>query len=343
MSGFSGELWPIHPRRLPDELLSFWILRTAHANRIKLQTFTNVTFGRDASPWARDIDRSASPAFLETLSRRTGATVDDLRAGMLSSYEGIAFEHHNMNGNTPWILPLGIYHRTRKAYGMQFCPACLFEDRIPYFRRRWRLAFSTICDRHGTLLFDRCPQCASPVVYFRNELGRRKAGRLGIHTLCWRCEYDLRRAPHWSADWLDAQTYSALRSLLTFLDDGFAVVGSHCFNFVHLFLAGLHRLCEMLCGNGRQRGHDRLKQVVSQETGLALPNGPGSVSFEKLTLTDRHKVLLGAIWLMCDWPERFVSVCGSAHLCRTFFRGDLEIVPYWFDDILRSGLRTVHR
>lgn len=171
MLGLSGNLWPIHPHRLPDELLSFWILRVAHANRLKLQTFTNLALGRNASPWARDIDRSASDELLSQLSAQTGSSVEELRGGMLSAYEGILFEHHNAQGNSQWILPLGVYHRTRRAYGMQFCPACLFWDGIPYFRRRWRLAFATICDRHGTLLHDRCPHCAAPVIYFRNDVG----------------------------------------------------------------------------------------------------------------------------------------------------------------------------
>lgn len=338
MGGFSGELWPIHPHRLPDELLSFWILRTAHANRIKLQTFTNATFGPDASPWARDIDRSASPAFLATLSQRTGALVDDLKAGMLSSYEGIVFERHNALGTTPWILPLGIYHRTRKAYGMQFCPACLFEDAIPYFRRQWRLAFATICDRHGTLLHDRCPECESPVIYFRNDLGRRKTGSLGNHTMCWQCGYDLRRAPHWGADWLDAQTYISLRSLLTFIDEGLAVAGPHCFDYAHLFLAILHRVCEMLASNGTRRRYDRLKEVVARETGLALPQGAGRVAFESLGLVNRHRILLGALWLVIDWPQRFVAICTKARLGRAFLLADLDVVPYWFDRLLKLRL-----
>lgn len=338
MGGFSGELWPVHPHRLPDELLSFWILRTAHANRIKLQTFTNTTFGRDASPWARDVDRSASPAFLAILSKRTGSPVEDLKGGMLSNYEGIVFERHNAAGKTPWVLPLGIYHRTRKAYGMQFCPACLFEDPVPYFRRQWRLAFATICDRHGTLLHDRCPQCGAPVIYFRNDLGHRQKGRLGDHTLCWQCQYDLRRAAMWGADWLDAETYIALRSLLTFIDGGFAVAGPHFFDYAHLFLAVLHRVCEMLTSNGTKRRYDRLKEVVARETGLGLPHGTGRGAFESLDVMGRHRVLLCSLWLMLDWPERFVAICGKAQLSRAFLLGDLDVAPYWFEQVLKGHL-----
>lgn len=338
MTNLSGNLWPIHPHRLPDELLSFWMLRSAHANRIKLQTFTNVTFGRTASPWARDIDRCASPAFLTTLSERTGSAVEELSAGMLSSYEGIVFEHHNPSGNTAWILPLGIYHRTRTAYGMQYCPACLFSDPIPYFRKRWRLAFATICDQHGTLLQDRCPQCSAPVIYFRNDLGHRKHGSLGNHTLCWRCGFDLRRAPAVGGDYLDAESYTALRSLLTFIDDGVGVAGDHYFQYPHLFLQGLHRVCEMLASSGTRRRYDKLKQVLSEETGLSLPESDGRGVFEHFSVYERHRVLLSALWLLMDWPERFSRICEKASLSRSYILGDLDLVPYWFDRVLKDRL-----
>lgn len=338
MTQFSGELWPVHPHRLPDELLSFWILRVAHANRIKLQTFTNTTFSRTESPWARDIDRSASPGFIERLSLRTGATVEDIRGGMLSSYEGIVFERHNEKGNTPWILPLGVYHRTRRAYGMQFCPQCLFWDTEPYFRRRWRLAFATICDKHGSLLHDRCPQCQAPVIYFRNDLGHRKGFSLANHTQCWQCGFDLRRAPIWGADWLDAQSYIVLRSLLTFIDDGLAVAGQHLAGYAHLFLEVLHCVCRMLASGGTRRRYDLLRTYVTKNTGLSLPTATGRAVFERLGLSDRHRVLLSALWLLADWPDRFAEACQQACVTSSLVVGDQTSMPYWFDSSARRIL-----
>jgi hypothetical protein len=338
MPPYSGEIWPVHPHRLPDELLSFWILRVAHANRIKLQTFTNTTFGKKASPWARDIDRSADDDFIDRLSLRTGATVADIRGGMLSSYEGIIFEHHNERGNTAWILPLGIYHRTRRAYGMQFCPQCLFWDKEPYFRRRWRLALATICDKHGTLLHDRCPQCGVPVIFFRNDLGHRKGFSLANHTRCWQCGFDLRSAPVWGADWLDAQSYIALRSLLTFIDIGIAVCGQHFVDYANLFLNVLHRLCEILVSSGSRRPFNRLKALVSGLTGTPLPAVPEHAVFERLGLRDRHRALLCAMWLLMEWPDRFLKVFREAGVSRSYILGDMPTAPYWFEQLLNVEL-----
>lgn len=338
MAHFSGELWPVHPRRFPDELLSFWILRVAHANRVKLQTFTNTTFPRTESPWAKDIDRSASPAFIERLSLRTGASVEEIKGGMLTSYEGTVFERHNEMGNTPWVLPLGVYHRTRRAYGMQFCPQCLFWDEEPYFRRRWRLAFVTICDKHGNLLHDRCPQCEAPVVFFRNDLGHRKGYSLADHTRCWQCGFDLRRSPVWGADWLDAQSYITLKSLITFIDSGMAVAGQHLIAYAHLFLEALHCICRMLTSSGRYRRYDQFQAVVSEITGSPLPAPVSRAVFEQLGLSDRHRVLLSALWLLSGWPSRLVDTCRRSRMFRPSVVGDAVSIPYWFDSELRYSL-----
>lgn len=338
MAHFSGELWPVHPRRLPDELLSFWILRVAHANRVKLQTFTNTTFDRGASPWARDIDRSAWPEFIQRLSLRTGATVEDIKGGMLSTYEGIVFERHNEKGNTPWILPLGIYHRTRRSYGMQFCPQCLFWDEEPYFRRRWRLAFATICDKHGNLLHDRCPQCQAPVIFFRNDLGHRRDFSLTDHTLCWQCGFDLRRAPVWGGDWLDAHSYIALRSLLTFLDGGLAVAGQQLIEYAHLFLEMLHGVCGMLASSGNRRRFAQLQTYVSERTGVTLPAITDRAIFERLSLLERHRIVLSALWLLEDWPHKFVEACRQARVTWSSVVGDRTSIPYWFDSSARCLL-----
>jgi hypothetical protein len=90
----------------------------------------------------------------EILAARAGMTIAALRAGMLP-YPG------TKTGDS-WLLSVGRLGRrpqNEEAGWIQYCPACLAEDRTPYFRRRWRLVVSTCCPRHGVILADRCPVC----------------------------------------------------------------------------------------------------------------------------------------------------------------------------------------
>lgn len=333
--GLSGNLWPVHPHRLDDELLSFWIVRIAHANRIKLQTFTTLAFGGEATLWNRDIDRSADDALLGALSTQTGSSVEELRGGMLSAYEGTLFERHNAFGNTKWILPLGIYHRTRRDNGVQFCPLCLSFDPTPFFRRSWRLAFSTICDQHGTMLHDCCPACGAPVVYFRNDLGRRSDYRIGDHVSCWQCGFDLRRAPAYGPSAPDGKSIVALRTLVAFHDLGWFFQGDTDIQYGHLYFDALHHLV-MFLSSGRGR---RLLEFIERETGwrAAIEYPLARLHFEQRPVGVRHELLVSALWLLDDWPSRFVRAATAAGLSQSrILRG--ESLPFWFESEIRLTL-----
>lgn len=62
----------------------------------------------------------------------------------------------------PWFLTLGSRNRKRHG-GLQFCPQCFTEDKEPYFRYYWRLAWHTGCLKHNVSLLDRCTNCHAPV------------------------------------------------------------------------------------------------------------------------------------------------------------------------------------
>lgn len=335
LPGLSGDVWPVHPHRMDDELLSCWIVRTAYANHLKLQSFTTLALGREAALWNRDIDRSATGSLLERLSNQTGSTADELRGGMLAGYESLLFERHNPNGNTKWILPLGVYHRKRRSYGVQFCPLCLFLDPVPYYRRRWRLAFSTVCDVHGSMLHDRCPQCGVPVVYFRNDLGFRSGYRLGDLVSCWVCDFDLRRAPAYSPSGPDGKSILALRSLGTFHDLGWWFQGGEAIPYSPLYFAALHHLLMILPS---ARGA-RLLDYIERQTGwrASLTDVRKRSPFESRPISVRHDLLVSALWLLDDWPERFVRAATAAGLSQSrILRG--ELLPFWFESEIRLNL-----
>ena len=336
MPGLSGKLWPVHPHRFPDELLSSWLVRLAHSNGLKLQTFSTLALGRTATLWNRDIDRCANDALLATLADQTGSTIDELKHGLLSIYEGVIFERANPNGNTPWILPLGIYHGTRRGFGMQFCPLCLFHDPAPYFRRHWRLALVTICDRHGILLHDRCPQCGAPVACFRNDLGHRDNYRLDAHTLCSQCEFDLRRAAAVSPPAVDAQSAMALRSLVCFHDLGWWFCGQHTINYSTLFFNALRHLAAWL---PTRRG-PRLLAIIESRTGWGARAMQRSI-FEFRPINDRHYLLATAIWLLHNWPHRFIETARSAGLPQShILLGKSH--PFWFEADVAEPLSAAH-
>src|SRR5438552_475194 len=66
------------------------------------------------------------------------------------------------NGVSPWLLSIGLRGGRRHRPWLQYCPYCLHDDPDPYFRRRWRLTFVTVCPPHRCRLLDRCAACGAP-------------------------------------------------------------------------------------------------------------------------------------------------------------------------------------
>lgn len=270
--GLSGTRLPVHPQPLPDELLTHWFMRLAHANQVKAQTLADWTFGKPSSFWARDQDKLASPAVISRLAGMTGKLPDELLALTFAPFEGVLYQHHNPNGNTRWIMPLGVYHRTRRRYGLQFCPLCLATDAEPYFRRSWRLAFTTVCERHGVLMHDRCHQCGATVAFFRRELGHRDEHRFDPAARCHACGSELSRAPAWDPSAGDVHALIQLRSLATFYGMGWTFCGNEVYQYGYLFMDVLHRMCNFLSSTKGKK----LLAIAAGESGLVAMDVTGN-------------------------------------------------------------------
>lgn len=165
----SGELWPAHPHTYSGECLSSWIVRTAHHNDLKIQTFSDLTFGKHNQIWNRDIDKLAPRFVLKMMTKRSGVPLKLADKATLNLYINRLFTTIKPSGIIRWINPLVLHHRKHTAFGMQYCPLCLSEDKEPYFRIAWRLSLYTFCPIHKVIMKDRC-QCGASVNFHRIEL-----------------------------------------------------------------------------------------------------------------------------------------------------------------------------
>lgn len=177
----TGNFWPAHPHPLPGESLSCWIVRIAHSNGLKVQTFCDREFGKNFQVWNRDIDRNAPDWLLNVISRKTGTPIKQVHQTTARLYEKRLFPVLHPASQLRWFMPLKKHHRLNNGYGLQYCPQCLKEDTKPYFRLQWRLALYTFCPRHRVLMHDQCSSCGAPVEFHRLEQG--KAYKVEVETL----------------------------------------------------------------------------------------------------------------------------------------------------------------
>jgi hypothetical protein len=188
------ELLPFRAPPLPHEMLSSWIVRLCLGLGCELQAFTTQILGTTMLLWNTDVDRRLPDHAIASLSRRTGFNSDPIRALTLESYNGIIFDSKAKSGPLRWILSVNSYRWKTRNMGIQYCPNCLAGDRVPYFRKFWRLAFYTFCPHHQVFLRDACPECNSPLFPSRRDFSVDPQHVVPLHC-CAVCGLDLRGNP----------------------------------------------------------------------------------------------------------------------------------------------------
>jgi hypothetical protein len=341
LSGRKVSLWPAYTRPKADELLSSWLVRLAMAHGLKLHTFCSLAWPRRAI-WNRDIDKSADEEILGVLSEKTGTPSELVRSTALSAYEGILYEKHNPFGNTLWIMPVGVYHRLRRHYGMQYCPYCLAEDEEPYYRRRWRLAFVTVCVTHGVVLRDRCPRCGAAVNFHRDELGIRSKYAAETTTLCHACGLDLRAVDASTEE--DGEVHANeceiefQVELLNAVRDGWIAVEGYGPLYSHLYFRVLHQLMRIFATGKRSAG---LRAAAAERWGISAftPSyASNSRDLERLDVNVRRRLLTIVRHMLEDWPNRFIEFCKANRVWSSTLLRDLDEVPFWYWRIVAEHL-----
>lgn len=323
------DLLPAYSKPKDDELLSSWLVRMAYDHYLKSHVFCNLIFPKTPI-WNRDIDRNAPRSVVETLSRRTPISIQMVDKCLLTSYEGTIFLKHTPLCASKWILPLGIYHRKRKDNGLMYCPSCLKNDlNIPYFRKKWRLSLFVVCHKCGCILEDHCPNCGSPVVFFRNDLGRKDANLERPLSICYNCSYDLR------------ETVPTLvtRRFVRMQKHFVAVMERRNSRFIypHQYFDVLYQIIKLI--NGRSNLSLHLRKKLSKSLKISLTfSSTTYIPFDMLGVSERKNLLFCAYWLLQDWPNRFVKFCQENRIWSMFLLQDFNDAPFWFHDVVNSNL-----
>jgi hypothetical protein len=286
--------------------------------------------------WNRDIDKSVDIAMIAELAARTATPLGHAKRAMLADFEGKLYAHHNANGNTPWIMPLGIYHRTRRRFGLQYCPICLDEPE-PYYRRAWRLSFVTLCTTHRRPLLDRCRSCGRPVNFHRYELGKRSAPLTKVLTSCDVCGHDFRRVRARSAE-VEAFDVRTQAVLYAAAETGVIRLPTGSKTRARLYFPVLHQLIKVLCV-GRRSRHVRLPLARASSIGFFDPfEDDGHHYADDMGMTQRREAVRMCIWLLDRWPRRFVNFCADNGIWESWILKDFETAPRWFYDEVHRNL-----
>lgn len=298
--------WYAHVVPSRDELISSFLVRSAHRHGLSPYRFTAVTFPENVI-WTRDIDSSLSDQALSLIAHYYGLTIDDVVAMTLFGFMGCASSSDpQWPACQRWINVIGIYHRLRLRFGLQFCPLCLKDE--PVFQRTWRLSFVFACPKHGIFLRDCCPSCEMPVMPHRCK---------HEPTRCWQCgtllhSFDCKNKG--SADTALAVQYRMLRCL-----DG------------HGYCLGPELLSTPEFIHGASIMMRLIKQQLQSHPDLR-PIHICTVDIREETRrlrTHSREALFSVLYeLLEDWPVNFLHFAHAAGMTQLAFRTCGEL-PNW--------------
>lgn len=242
--------WPVVADPEPDELPSSWLHRLAIANGIAPRAFGEV-LGLGGGMWSLRLDGHLPDALAARLGARTGVARGTISA--LVTTDGAP---------ASLLLPLRATARRNRSTWIQYCAACLAEDRVPYFRRSWRLASRISCFRHGCGLRDRCPACRGALAPFAQT-------DLAPQHVCAHCGFDLRDAAR-------VPVAVAARRLERSIDDVWKMKASEASSRIEALVArllylpvaaggGSGRLLTNLPATARIRCFERLARRAGEE------------------------------------------------------------------------------
>lgn len=287
--------------------------------------------------WTDDVDRDPDPVALRQLADKTAVPLDRLAQMGLSSYEAHLWDAYHRSGSLPWVMPIGRYGRRRFGHGQQFCRRCLAEDAEPYFRRRWRLAFNTICDSHGVFLDDACRRCGAPVEFHAGDFGKRLLSLESPITRCATCGTDFREGR--ASDRPAPKDLTYFQSILNdALHDGYSktLIGAASYSF--LAFDGLRYLARLLCSRSRGGRLRSLIQAACSELPLDVSAHKSGPVFEELRVGDRAKVMGWCQQLLEDWPVTLSAFCRQARVSSSYIlRYDVS-APYWLQSAVYWNL-----
>lgn len=327
MMAFQLTILPIMTYPKEDELFSSWLFRLATNNVSKAHTFTRFHLP-GYSIWNRDIDRLAPDTMIERLSLLTEIPFEAIYKLTLRSYEKKLFEVANVTTKQKWLLALGIYHRTWKNNGLQFCPGCLSKDEEPYFRRSWRLATSVVCEKCQLLLHDCCPYCNSPASFFRTDIGFKIDIAPKEMAVCPECDFDLR----------NSSRYSPMIGTVGFqhkLNHILKVNSWHSHQSFEYFDV-LYQILKVI--RSKTKCYTNFKGILLDSESLRISDLPVGKDIETMSTIEREHLIRIGSWILEGWPTRFIALCKEAKLSTYAILKDAKHLPSWFTGVAQRNL-----
>ena len=314
----------IVPTPLPQELFSSWFIRTAYAHQTHPHTFENLYLALPKKLFSKDIDVSIDQDTMQCIEKKCRFTVD-LSQLTMQSYDTYLQERVIPNGQNKYITTL------------RYCPECLREDKVPYFRKTWKILFSTLCMEHHCFLHERCPKCMRSLDISKMYKNKHP------FTSCHYCGFDLKKTRRKPIPRSYMMYIEPTKTLMEILNKGYiSLNGTPVYSFY--FFDALAQLSKtILIHKALKRIDHYLPKKICLKWRSQIFT-PQTAASRQIPLAEQFVLYSSIMMLFQKYPQTYRSFLLENQLSHWRSLKDMGYVSYWFDELINSTTpRSVHR
>ena len=310
----------IHPQPFEDESLSSWFCRMAVKNLCTPIAFLNLYLGDYKPVFQGDLDWGRED-FIRALSEKTGIEEEKVYSLSLRSYEGFLFEEQKKYCSyKPFINQTNFRAGRNRGVAVRFCPYCLREQE--YFRKKWRLAFSTACTKHRVFLLDRCPECGEPLT-----IQKWRDDKENFH--CWKCGFDFKKAEAEKVP-EESKGIDALKRLYEILDRGYFEFEGKVYYSIAFFQVLEH--FAKIVYTWKKRNW-KLLETESEILSVRLSNNTKGRIYLKAPLKEQY-LLFTVLNDILSSKKNISSFIRKHSLKSSKLTQDFENYPFWYKEFV---------
>lgn len=303
----------IVPQPFPDEILSSWIARTSYAHLTHPKTFMNMHFSTGKFNWRANFDASVSDEVLHIIERKSALSFETIYQMSPRSYESYLQESIIPNGLNTFIV------------SQRFCPVCLREDQFPYYRKSWKVLFTTVCFKHHCYLYDGCPSCGAFL----------KLANMYCNTLpfmfCHKCGFNLLKARKLTVPKIFDLAFKRIRRIHSILKRGYVVFNKipvYSFLFFEVFV----QLAKLMLTYNKNRSieHQTAIEKITQKSRFTKTQP----IIRELSILQQFIVHSAIMELFNYYPRNFNRFVEANALTHWLLTKELKERAFWYEKLL---------
>ncbi len=305
-----NENFAIIPLPLEDEILSSWIVRTAYTHKTHPHTFTNQYLNyRHHSFFLAQSDLTLDPEMIKIIEEKSHHKID-IRSLMLTTYSGYIQE--NIYKNNPATF---FTHQ-------KYCPICLREDKVLYFRKKWRVVFYNICHKHQCRLYEHCPSCKTEL-----EISKMYDNKLP-YTYCHHCGFELKKGRKLPIHKKYISSLNYQNKIFKTIENGYIKLGeTPVYSF--LFFEVFSKLSKLILLDGKHQFIDKhllfslIKDAKQQKTNHPV--------FKKIDAKAQSALFGLIMYIFEDFPNNLKAYIQSNELTYYNLTTKVHNIPFWYE------------